>query len=127
VKIDENIASFTQNLISPTEMTTALQSMLANAPKLKLTKIQSLPEEKLVKAHSLDQTTVASDVQLYKHGMEIEFEGGYFDTYNYLVQLEHSHWQFLWDSIYYKVTKYPIATVKIVVHTLSDNEAWIGA
>jgi len=127
VQIDKSIGSFTQNLISPTEMTIALRTILSDTPGLTLTKIESLSTEKLVKATSTDQKQVASDVQLYKHGMVLEFQGDYFSTYNYLVRLEHLKWQFLWDSILYKVEKYPVAKTRIVVHTLSDNEAWIGA
>jgi len=125
-KIDANIGSYTHNLISPEEMAKALKDMLNETPGLRLISIQSEASQRLINSPTAAETAVTGDIQLYRHGMVLQFEGDYFSTYNYLLRLENLQWQLLWDSLTYTVKDHPTATVEITVHTLSDSEAWIG-
>lgn len=63
---------------------------------------------------------------LYRHGLRIEFLGTYLETMRYLAALERLNWRFLWESVRYRVERYPRARVSIVVHSLSFDDAWIG-
>ncbi|MCI0590119.1 MAG: MSHA biogenesis protein MshJ, partial [Gammaproteobacteria bacterium] len=62
----------------------------------------------------------------YMHGLRMEFEGGYLDTLDYLRKLEALPWAFFWDSVDFKVEKYPKALGSITVYTLSLDANWIG-
>ncbi len=62
----------------------------------------------------------------FKHGLLIEFEGGYLEALSVLRELEDLPWVFFWDSVKLGVEEYPTARLAITVFTLSWNRAWIG-
>ena len=63
---------------------------------------------------------------LYRHGLRIEFAGGYLETLAYLRALESLPSRFLWESLEFDVERYPRARVAITVYSLSLDDAWIG-
>lgn len=64
-------------------------------------------------------------LQLYMHGLEITFSGNFFDVVDYLKQIEKVKKRIIWDSLEYKVLKYPVAEVTLSVITLSDKPEWV--
>ena len=118
-------------LIAPQQMAKVLESVLQQHHELKLVKLQSLPAAPLVtetRPTSKDQNEQAKKktAEVYRHGLQLEFEGSYLATLAYLKALQALPWEFYWDEVRLQVDKYPMAKVTIVVHTLSLTEGWIG-
>lgn len=120
--------SLTANLIPPRQMAEVLEQVLRQRTRLKLIKVTSLPAEQLTEAAENNEA-VAQDSEtsvLYRHGVELELEGSYFETLRYLRSLEQLRWQVLWDSLEYEVQEYPRANIRLRINTLSTNAGWIG-
>lgn len=127
-RLETRQQSLTANLIPPRQMAEVLEQVLRQKTRLKLVKVTSLPAEKLT--GTTDQTQSAGGNSetsvLYRHGVELELEGSYFETLGYLRSLEQLRWKVLWDSLEYEVQEYPRAHIRLQINTLSTNAGWIG-
>ena len=128
--LDERIKARTQGLIDPASMARMLEDVLKKEPGLKLLSVQSLPATPLLDTDVHDAGKPAQPNAgvpgIYRHGMTLVFEGNYLDALKYLRTLEALPWQFYWDSVTFKVGKYPQAQFTITVHTIGLREGWIG-
>lgn len=118
-----------QGLIAPQQMASVLESVLQQHHDLKLLKVQSLPAVALVtasKSTNKQATQAKPQTQVYRHGLELQLEGSYLATLDYLKALQSLPWNFYWDAVRLEVEKYPKAKITIRVHTLSLTEGWIG-
>lgn len=124
--LDKKIAHMMEGLIEPAQMAQVLKEALARESGLKLVRVKNqgaLPLTPKTEATPAAQTGPA----LYKHGLVIEFDGGYLATLRYLKALETLPWRLFWDSVDLRVQKFPQTHITITVHTLSLKEGWIGA
>ena len=64
--------------------------------------------------------------EVYKHGLEIVFQGDYNSTLSYLRKLEQLPWKFYWEEVEYEVLDYPTAQILVRIHTLSLDKGWIS-
>ena len=73
-------------------------------------------------------TAAEAPLTLYKHGLKLSLEGGYFDLLSYLQAIQASGWRLHWDSLDYQVSKVAgaPATITLVLYTLSREAGWIG-
>ena len=133
VQVDTQLNEKLHGLIAPKQMAKVLESVLQQHRELKLVKLQSLPAKPLVtETKPVTETRPATEAsqekraQVYRHGLQLEFEGSYLATLAYLKALQTLPWEFYWDEVRLQVDKYPQAKVTIVVHTLSLTEGWIG-
>lgn len=141
--IKEELKQSTAHLIAPKDMAKVLETVLKQSEGLNFVRLEGLGVESLVERSSVEE--VIDEVQsatltteekglspdrslqtAYKHGLRIEFEGGYLDTLDYLRKLEALPWAFFWDSVDYQVEEYPKGMSSITVYTLSLDENWIG-
>jgi MSHA biogenesis protein MshJ len=118
-------------LIAPQQMAKVLESVLQQHSELKLVKLQSLAATPLVTEKKLTDADRKANpekktAEVYRHGLQLEFEGSYLATLEYLKSLQALPYEFYWDEVRLQVEKYPNAKVTIVVHTLSLTEGWIG-
>ena len=79
---------------------------------------QSEPENSVSNAATLPE--------VYKHGLEIVFQGDYNSTLSYLRKLEQLPWKFYWEEVVYEVLDYPKAQIMVRIHTLSLDKGWIS-
>ncbi len=117
--LDESIGHLA---IGAAEFTKVLAEMLTREPALKLIRIRNLESTPL-------EVAVAAPGgagRLYKHGLVIELEGGYFSALRYLKALEGLPWQLSWSSLDYKVKEYPVAHITLTIHTLGLTEGAVG-
>lgn len=129
--LDEHLQQMTVGLIDPAKMASILEDVLTRETDLKLIRVEALlprpldepeqPGKKVVKRSQYKLPGV------YQHAMQIEFQGTYLSTLNYMRELEKLSQQFYWGSVDFEIEDYPNARVTITVNTLSLNEAWIGA
>jgi MSHA biogenesis protein MshJ len=132
-QVDGQLKTKLHGLIAPQQMAKVLESVLEQHHDLKLIKLQSLPATPLVmRDKSADVKNdqhaqpAKKTTEVYRHGLQLQFEGSYLATLAYLKSLQALPWEFYWDEVRLEVENYPNAKVTIVVHTLSLTEGWIG-
>ena len=128
MKRKAQIDSETAELINPQQMAKALEELLLQNGNMHLIKLETVaPVNLFESAKNSKNPRISTDVPaVYRHGLKIEFEGGYLETLRYLKALEALKWRFYWDSVNYQVKDYPLGRVKISVYTLSFEEEWLG-
>jgi MSHA biogenesis protein MshJ len=136
--VNKQLAEKFHGLIEPKQMAQVLESVLKKHKDLKLISVRSLASERLIKPEDefveandnksgrSDEATEQNKVEVYRHGLQIEFEGNYLATLDYLKTLESLDWEFYWDGVQLQVTDYPKSRVVITVHTLSLRDSWLG-
>jgi MSHA biogenesis protein MshJ len=130
----QQIDHYTAELVTPQKMQTVLQELLRKQPQLSVLAMSSfsepvqLPAVEPLPAPSSATQAPPPAVTLYRHGLELQLEGGYFDLLNYLQAVQASGWQLNWDSLDYQVgeagpTK---ARIRLKLYTLSRYAGWVG-
>ena len=144
-KVDEELSSAASGFIPATLMPQVLEEILNNSEKLTLMKLENKPvevvtgisdadssAEKKTRNSSSDrhgeQQVIDSDDKtlLYRHGVEMQLQGSYLATLDYLKRLEQLQWRFQWDALSFQVDEYPIGTVTLEVYTYSTERDWLG-
>jgi MSHA biogenesis protein MshJ len=120
-EINRQLGDYAAELIDPAEMARVLEDVLRQQPQLKLIHVRNLAAEPLLQGVGADSTT------LFRHGLEIEFEGSYFACLEYLEDIESLPWRFYWQLLELDVDQYPRNRIRLKVSTLSLDEEWIGA
>jgi len=123
-KLDELIKQQAGGVIEPAQMSAVLKDLLKRESGLKLARLQNLKGEPLLDPK--DTESKKSGEEVYRHGLALEFEGGYLQTIGYLRLVEKLPWHIYWGGIAFSVDEYPLAHVKITVYSLSLNDNWIG-
>ncbi len=119
-RLNAQLSERAGDFVSPEHMARALREVLSVQSGLRLVRLQTLPPVPLQVEEG------AKAVPVYRHGLELEFVGDYFGTLRFLEAVEALPWSFFWDVLDYQVETHPRARVKLRVHTLSGQEAWIG-
>jgi MSHA biogenesis protein MshJ len=126
-RLDEELREKFHGLIEPRQMANVLESVLQQHKDLILVRVQSLEAVPLITQNEESaKTDEVPQVEVYRHGMQVEFEGSFLATLEYLKTLEKLPWEFYWDAVQLEVEEYPKARIIITVHTLSLRDAWIG-
>lgn len=119
--------SLEKTLIAPGEVAILLEQMLRKVAGLSLVRLQGLESEPLDAAGKKPAAGREPEgMRVYRHAFEIEFEGDYFSTLNYLKALQGLPWQFYWDRLEYEVKGHPAALIRLRLHTLSLSKEWLG-
>jgi len=138
INVQADLESSTEKLVSPKEMPKILETVLHKTGNLTLTNLRSLGVTPLVTEEETDGTTKTSNDKnelkltadnidnAYKHGLRIEFSGGYLTILDYLKSLEELEWGFFWDNFELNVDEYPDTKASVEIFTLSLNKEWIG-
>lgn len=109
-------------LVSSTDMTKITKDILSQEyANVVLLNLLDLPIEPWPNTTAPGKAELATVVKgdLYQHGLQLELSADYFGTIAYLQKLEKMNWPIYWDSIVYKVVKYPTANVVLKIHVLS--------
>ena len=115
------LAEVIDGLITPTQMTDLLESVLSSGQKLKLVSLESLkPESISSKKSTSDQSGY------FLHPVRMELTGSYFDITAYLQALEALPVQYYWRNFQYTVEEYPNARLVFEVYTLGTRQEFIG-
>jgi MSHA biogenesis protein MshJ len=111
-----------QQLITPDKIPGMLEEMLSRNRQLQLMSLQSLPAS-AVKGE--EELGMAAEKEFFKHGVEINIRGSYFDLIDYMVQLEKLPTQMFWGKASFTVEEYPISRLTFTLYTLSLDKAWL--
>ncbi len=116
-RIDDELKAQTVDLIPAHEMPLVLEALLSRSANLHMLALSSLEPTPLMAGEQ--------KVNLYKHGIRLQLEGGYFDVYQYLKALEALPRHFYWKQFDYQVKAYPGAVVEMEIYTLSTSKEFI--
>lgn len=139
------VAELSRSMVAPTEMVQLLERLLARHPGVRLLGMRSLASEPWAGtkpgtdpgASSTDSAAAAAgaaappagaSVQrngLYRHGVELELEGGWHALRAYLADIERSPRRLQWGQLQLSSQEHPTTRMKISLHTLSLEAAWL--
>lgn len=109
------------HLVSPKAMPILLENLFEQAQGLELVSMESIPPTPI-----FTDDSQSGDIQLFRQGIQITFQGDYFATRDFFADAEQLQWQLYWKFLNYDVHSHPLATTKLEVFTLSTSEAFIG-
>ncbi|OZG42483.1 MSHA biogenesis protein MshJ [Aeromonas sp. A35_P] len=89
-KLDAALRAQTVDLIQAHEMPEVLEALLSRSANLHMVALTSLAPEPLMAGEQR--------INLFKHGIRLKLEGGYFDVYQYLKALEALPRHFYWKQ-----------------------------
>lgn len=117
--LDGRIAEEQRRFTSPQRMRDVLEEMLQGEKRLHLVDLKSLPVVDLAASQG------PAGRRVFRHGIELTLSGRYLDLHAYLSALESLPTQLYWGRAEMSVKQYPVATLKIMVYTLSFDQAWL--
>jgi len=131
--MEQDLKAATANLVAPEAMPEILRLVLNRSRRLTLMKLTGLGGTPLVmKTGAGDGKNTAQGPgsggdlgAAFKHGMQIEFRGDFFETLDYLRALEGLQQGFFWDKVEFEVQDYPDSVTTLTLYTLSLNPDWI--
>ncbi len=112
--------------VPPEEVPHLLEDVLQDYRGLKLIRLSSKSAKPLLLQSQSQEKQETNPITLYRHPVELEFEGGYLDVIAYLTALENASWGLSWRKLEYAVLEYPNAAVLIEIETLSREKEWLG-
>jgi MSHA biogenesis protein MshJ len=146
-QLHASLRDMEKGLVSPDRMSALLEDILRQNNALRLVSLKTLSASPLLEETAAEEKlreSVLSAVKgktelspkakpeiraisetVYKHGVEIVVQGGYFDIMNYLAQLEAMPWHLFWSQAKLNVD-YPKATLTLTLFTLSLEKKWLN-
>ena len=136
-QMNKDLAGTTDHLVPPGQMAKVLEAVLQETNGLQLQQVASLGSSPLVPetkpaaeeakdADADEQDKEAQARRVYKHGVKLVLQGGFFSVLEFMHKLEQLDWKFFWDAVEFRVVDYPDATVEITVFTINLEPTWIG-
>lgn len=117
-QLNDRISGITEVLIPPDTMATLLRELLGSSD-LTLVRFGALPAQPLAR----DDT---GEARLFRHQLDIELTGDFDALTGYLETIEALPWRLFWDELSVETEQYPSLRIRLKVHTLSDQEAWLN-
>ncbi len=140
IEIDNELRKLYGQLIQPRQMAQVLSTILQRETTLKLVSLENLPSSIMTSANSRTMAPLvgssaielapgespADQINVFRHGLRMVFEGDYLETVRYLRSLENLESSFFWQSLNYEVTQWPVSRITLDIFTLSTQQEWIG-
>lgn len=135
--VDSQLQSVSQRLIKAEQLPLALQDVLSKAARITLIEVTTMPAMELQLTQLSDTAQNASqsnskgqsepqNAGVYMHAVELKLAGNYTEVLQLLRSLEQLPWRFYWQTLDYKVVRYPNAEIILRVYTLSSEEGLLG-
>lgn len=118
--LNARIAEEQRRFTPPERMRAVLEELLERHRGLALLDMKTLPVVPVQGSRS-----GASGGGMYRHGIEITVRGSYGELHEYLRGLEKLPNQLYWARAQLGVDVHPALTLKLTVHTLSFDRAWL--
>lgn len=136
-QLDLDLRHSIERFVPPSKMPQLLAELMKQHQGLtfkRVTRLATEPlEASLIHKGTAEQEAIVSEEisatgepSVYRHPIELEFEGSYFDVLAYLNTLENSSWRLNWRSFDYQVKTHPVARVTVQLDTLSRRKEWLG-
>ncbi|MFP5407770.1 MAG: hypothetical protein ACLGGY_00580 [Gammaproteobacteria bacterium] len=108
-------------LVAPERMHAVLKDVVRGQSGVRIVGFKTLAPQPV----SLAAGTEASLPGFYRHGFEVEVQGGYADLVAYLERLEALPWNLSWVEARLDAAMRPDLKLTLIVHTLSLEAAWL--
>ncbi len=103
-------------MLAPDQAASILEQVLAPEAGLALHEVNARSEPLTVTDTETGESVAVAGIGRYE--LELQLEGGYLATLNYLRALEALPWNFFWKGVAFEVTEYPKARVTLDIYTL---------
>lgn len=117
--LTQAIAQEQRRFTPPHRMREILEEMLERDRRLRVLDLKTLPVAEISTMQG------QSARRVFRHGVEITLAGRYLDLYAYLQALESLPTQLYWGRAELAAATYPVTTLKLIVYTLSLEQAWL--
>jgi MSHA biogenesis protein MshJ len=128
-ELEGQIKGLHQTLIPARSMAKVMSGILQREGTVRLISLRNIPAEPLTQDEPAKTSAKASKEEssglLYKHGVELVVEGGYFDLLSFLAGLEKQPWRMLWAETSLSA-EYPKARLRMKLYTLSLDPSWLS-
>ena len=118
-QLNSRILEEERRFTPPDRMRRVLEELLEKNRGLSLVDLKTLP------AVPIAGQRPGAAGGMYRHAMEITVSGSYGELYEYLRALESLPNQLYWGRAEVAVDAHPKLTLKLTVHTLSFDRAWL--
>lgn len=140
---DTQLRSHEEALVGSDRMVELLEQLLARHGEVRVRAMRSLGRSDLLAAATAGQAGAIAAITaappadaasanagpvsptLYRHGVELELEGGFADLLAYLQAMEALPQRVLWGSVALKVQQHPRSVLTLRVYTLSRDRHWL--
>jgi MSHA biogenesis protein MshJ len=116
---------------APSQMRVVLQGLLDRSHGVRLVDFKTLPAASISESRGGDKPAAkpasGGERFVYRHEFELTVSGTYADLHRYLAELEKLPTRLHWGVAELNATKHPHLTLKLTVHTLSLDKAWMSA
>jgi MSHA biogenesis protein MshJ len=119
-QLNTNIAAEERRFTAPDRMRALLEDILARNKRLTLVDMRTLPVVPIA-----PQSAPGVPAGMFRHGMELTVRGTYEELYDYLRTLENLPSQLYWARADITIAEHPQLTLKLTVHTISFDRAWL--
>jgi len=135
-EIESDIKALHKTLIPAQAMADVLAGLLKRDAGVSLVSLRNIAPEALdltgrdktgapMRVPSSGGAAGAEAGVLYRHGIELEIEGTYFDLLAYVTEIEKQPYRMLWSEITL-TAQYPMSRMRIKLHTLSLDASWLS-
>ncbi len=123
-ELDIRLQAMAEGLLPPREIPRVLEELLTRQGGLRLVRLENQPPVALL---DLSGAPVKeSGMNVFRHALQLEFEGSYLEALRYLRELEALPRRLLWEELEIEVQRHPRARVRLGLQTISLKEGWIG-
>ncbi|MEZ9819347.1 MSHA biogenesis protein MshJ [Shewanella sp. 10N.286.45.A1] len=119
-QIDEQLSFEMVDMVPADHMPALLAGLLSNVKGIKLKAFTSIAPTPLLEVGE------EKKMNLYSHGIKLEFTGDYFSVLRFVEAVENMPNKLYWRSMDYKVDVYPQAAITLELYTLSINKDFIS-
>jgi MSHA biogenesis protein MshJ len=138
-KLESAIAEEQRKFTDPAQMRVVLQELLDRGHGVKLVDFKTLPAASITEARGAQgadkpaaekpaaKPAAGAERFVYRHEFELTVSGTYAELHRYLTELEKLPTRLHWGVAELTTTKHPQLTLKLTVHTLSLDKAWLSA
>jgi MSHA biogenesis protein MshJ len=127
---DQRLEELYSQLINPQQMSRMLTEILQRETALTLVSLENLGPDLLhtsgLMRDSANPGGAPENIELFKHGLHMVFEGSFMETVRFLRSLEQLANNFYWENLELRIQEYPKARISLDIYTLSTQEEWIG-
>jgi len=126
-EVDSTLLNLYGELILPQQMAGVLTEILQGETTLRLISFENLEPESLMDDEEAQlQGFDDEQINVYRHGLRMVFEGDYLETIRFLRRVEGLYTSFFWDNLDFEVIEYPRASITLNIFTLSTQRGFIG-
>ena len=126
-ELDKALASTSNQIITPQEMSALLEQLLKSQAGLKFVSLKNkAATAEFVESQNELEAAVNNVNTIYRHSVVLQMEGSYHNALSYLKTLEQLPWRLFWNDVEIETNGYPNALITLEVYTLGFREGLIG-